>query len=62
MSDLELRDYFAMAALQGLLSSEPVSPEYEFEDGNTVAKRFAKDAFFLADAMLKARLTTKKQE
>lgn len=52
---LTLRDQFATAALQGLLSSPHLEsfqfPPYSRNDPEAVAK----DAYALADAMLKAR-------
>jgi hypothetical protein len=50
---MTLRDYFAAAAIQPLLVA--ATPGYTFEDGSTVAQNLAKDAYLVADAMLKAR-------
>lgn len=52
---MSLRDYFAAAAMQGMLSSEPSSPKYSFAEGGSVADRIAEEAYFMADAMLKER-------
>ena len=55
---MELRDYFAAKAINAILT------QYDFtfflddkneKDGNTFALSIAKDAYALADAMLKAR-------
>lgn len=54
-SGMSLRDYFAAAAMRGILAGEPHSPEYEFEDGSAVMEGVAINAYRLADAMLKAR-------
>ena len=43
---MSLRDYFAAAALAGLLADP---------DRNGTAKHFARDAYTLADEMMKAR-------
>jgi hypothetical protein len=60
MSDAEqktLRDEFAMAAMHGLLASEPHNVNYTFagEEG-TVADQVAQDAFRMADAMMQERM------
>ena len=47
MQELDLRDYFAAKAMQGLLSC-PVQPQ-------SGADIFARDAYTIADAMLRAR-------
>lgn len=44
-SGLEMRDYFAAKALQGLLAS----------DVEATQSQFAENAYLMADAMLKAR-------
>lgn len=44
---MTLRDYFAAKALQGMLAC-PVQPQ-------SGADMYARDAYFVADAMLKAR-------
>jgi hypothetical protein len=44
---MDLRDYFAAAALQGLLSGNP--------DADCEPIGYAKDAYLYADQMLKAR-------
>jgi hypothetical protein len=54
INGLTLRDYFAVAALQGLLSDQ-INPSEELFGHQTVASRSAADAYLLADAMLKAR-------
>jgi hypothetical protein len=44
-SGMSLRDYFAAKAMQGLLSSDVYAP----------VEKFAKQAYVMADEMLKAR-------
>jgi hypothetical protein len=44
---MTLRDYFAAKAMQGMLAC-PVQPQ-------SGADMYARDAYFVADAMLKAR-------
>jgi hypothetical protein len=44
--ELTVRDYFAAAALQGMLSDSKIQAEYD---------EFARRAYQLADAMLKER-------
>lgn len=46
-SGMTLRDYFAAKAMQGMLAC-PVQPQ-------SGADMYARDAYFVADAMLKAR-------
>lgn len=57
--DMELRDYFAAAALQGMLaeSSPPDDGDEFMRECNYPAfcMGFAKSAYAMADAMLKAR-------
>lgn len=57
LSEMTLRDYFAAAALQGLLANGWCSEAREIAPavGN---REVAIDAFRLADAMLKARDAT----
>jgi hypothetical protein len=53
-----LRDYFAAAALQGMLASPDDNYETEHErrtDYNSYAKCFAESAYIFADKMLEAR-------
>lgn len=52
-----LRDEFAMAAMQGLLASEPHNVNYTFtgEEG-TVADQVAQDAYRMADVMMQERV------
>jgi hypothetical protein len=47
LSGMTLRDYFAAKAMQGMLAC-PVQPQ-------SGADLYARDAYFVADAMLKAR-------
>lgn len=54
-SGMELRDWFAGMALQGVLSAEPHNVNYTFEDGSTVAAQVAESCYEMAEAMLKAR-------
>jgi hypothetical protein len=49
----ELRDVFAMAALQGMLASGKVAGSTIFKEDERVS--YAKTAYDWADAMLKAR-------
>lgn len=49
---MTLRDYFAAAALQGMLSNEGVSSEFTTE---AFEKAAPKAAYALADRMLEAR-------
>jgi hypothetical protein len=53
---LNLRDYFAGQALNGLLASD--SPEYAYANDHDSA---TSQAYLLADAMLKARKDTHAQ-
>ncbi|MXF49646.1 hypothetical protein GR294_24450 [Raoultella sp. Lac2] len=50
---MTLRDYFAAKALSGLLANYPESNCHPVAAGN--ADEVAKQAYMLADAMLKAR-------
>lgn len=52
-SGMTLRDYFAAKALSGWLASYPESNCHPVAAGN--ADEVAKQAYMLADAMLKAR-------
>jgi len=47
LQGMTLRDYFAAKAMQGMLAC-PVQPQ-------SGADLYARDAYFVADAMLKAR-------
>jgi hypothetical protein len=47
LDELDLRDYFAAKAMQGMLAC-PVQPQ-------SGADMYARDAYFVADSMLKAR-------
>jgi len=49
---MTLRDYFAAAAISGLVNCEPVADE---NDTDAPARQLAKDAYRVADAMLKER-------
>lgn len=55
MNDIELRDYFAAKAMQGIVASNS-----DYYDGNhggcKVPSAVAEDAYELADAMLKQRV------
>jgi hypothetical protein len=53
----QLRDRFAMAALQGLLAAETAEPGSHYDDyqGKTRVQHAASDAYAVADAMLAAR-------
>jgi hypothetical protein len=53
-SGMSLRDYFAAAAVQGLLASNWCAQMREFAP-ELGAKQTANDAYDIADAMLKAR-------
>ena len=50
---MTLRDYFAAAALQGNLASQSIDVGYY--DGEDAWNKAAKDAYAVANAMLKAR-------
>ena len=52
-SGMTLRDYFAAAALQGNLAGQSVDVGYY--EGKDAWNKAAKDAYAVADAMLKAR-------
>ena len=58
---MELRDYFAAKAMQGVVSSIATEDDYRRLSGHasasglTVSEWIARDAFKQADAMLKAR-------
>jgi hypothetical protein len=49
-SGMTLRDYFAAAALQGIISDASISASYK-EEGELVSR----SAYYFADSMLKAR-------
>ena len=53
ISGMSLRDYFAAAALQGLLSSSMYPIDQE--EGKVTFEAYAKCAFHHADAMLRER-------
>lgn len=57
---VDLRDQFAMAAIQGLLSSDVIAFG-DWRKGETLVEDIAKDAYKLADAMLKVKAAQKKQ-
>lgn len=62
---MDLRDQFAMAAVQGLLAGdvdahEDMSQMY-WKDGEILADALAEDAYKVADAMLKAKASQKKE-
>jgi hypothetical protein len=50
---MTLRDYFAAAALQGNLAGQSIDVGYY--EGKDAWNKAAKDAYAMADAMLKAR-------
>ena len=50
---MTLRDYFAAAALQGNLAGQSIDVGYY--EGKDAWNKAAKDAYAVADAMLKAR-------
>ncbi len=50
---MTLRDYFAAAALQGNLAGQSIDVGYY--EGKDAWDKAAKDAYAMADAMLKAR-------
>jgi len=50
---LTKREWFAGQALKGMLSAEEYVVGYKFDDNSTVAQRLAKDAYIMADEMLK---------
>lgn len=50
MSELELRDYFAAAALEGM-----VSGRWKKENRTPEPSEFAEHAYKMADAMMEAR-------
>ena len=50
---LDLRDYFAAAALTGLIATPKAPPDCD----PVTHERLAQDAYWCADAMLKARNT-----
>ena len=54
---MSLRDYFAAAAMQGLLVREQIEPRYhDMENGReTAGMVYARAAYAYADAMLKAQ-------
>lgn len=52
---MDLRDWFAGMALQGLLSAEPCLPSHTGTYGN-VADNYAHEAYTMADAMMKERI------
>ena len=52
-SGITVRDYFAAAALQGNLAGQSVDVGYY--EGKDAWNKAAKDAYAVADAMLKAR-------
>lgn len=62
---MDLRDQFAMAALQGLLSSDVEGHEFAgliyWKDGEVNSEKLARHAYEVAEAMLakKASLTKK---
>lgn len=63
---MDLRDQFAMAALQGLLSSENEAyedwnPTY-WRDGEFLVDKLAQDAYQVADAMLRAKAAQPKKQ
>lgn len=61
--DLNLRDKFAMAAMQGILSGAADSMDFDFESTDKAEiekglEEFATVAYMIADAMRKARLAS----
>ena len=55
MSGMSLRDYFAAAALQGLLAAPLEGASFGSMTSEQVRQLFAKGAYEYADAMLEAR-------
>ena len=53
-SGMSLRDYFAAAALTGLIASDTLPPDLR-EVGTITHERLAIDAYLCADAMIEAR-------
>lgn len=51
----DLRDRFAMAALQGLLASEGRDNQSYLENGAIEVDSLASDAYAIADAMIRER-------
>lgn len=52
---MDLRDYFAAKALQGMLSDHTSQCDYDTETYEEFAKDAAVSAYIFADAMMKAR-------
>lgn len=61
---MDLRDQFAMAAVQGLLAGDIVAYEEAnamyWKDGEFLVDELAKDAYKLADAMIRIKASGKK--
>ncbi|HZT79458.1 MAG TPA: hypothetical protein VFA26_04535 [Gemmataceae bacterium] len=53
--DMDLRDWFAGRALQGLLSGPSAPKKSRSESPEQYAIRVAEEAYLFADAMLRAR-------
>ncbi len=58
---MRLRDYFAAAALQGLLANRTFQL-WQYDGAEMSADLAARNAYELADAMLKARAAETKKE
>lgn len=54
-SQIKIRDIFATSAMQGILSRKNAKDTEIKEGQETVADAIAANAYFMADAMLKAR-------
>jgi HEPN domain-containing protein len=61
MKDVELRDWFAGQALQGILASSQYPPQGSGEPLDQFAARVAERAYRLAEAMLKQGQRLKKE-
>ena len=53
--DIELRDYFAAKALQGMLSTKHWFGDSVWTHVEDMTKQYSDEAYLFADAMLKAR-------
>lgn len=54
-SGMDLRDYFASKALQGMLSDHTTQCNYDEESYEEFAQGIAESAYIFADSMIKAR-------
>jgi hypothetical protein len=55
---MELRDFFAAKALQGMCANPNDDHDFEVETYDEYCAQISKCAYKIADAMLKARTTT----